>query len=139
MREYPKKYWKKYVKDHNGIELDLSETPKNKKIKEIYVRTILLYALLNITKRDLEDSYKATPYIRVLGVNDNGKELISKLVKKNKKIHIITSPKKFINNSKSKILKNMLEKDIFASNIYTLGYSKNSKANLDYTNKLITL
>ena len=37
------------------------------------------------------------------------------------------------------ILKNILEKDMFASNIYTLGYKKNPKANLDLTNKLITL
>lgn len=44
--EAVKKYWRKYVKDHNGIELDLSETPKNRKIKQIYTRTILLYSLL---------------------------------------------------------------------------------------------
>jgi len=44
--ESVKKYWKKYVKDHNGLELNLAETPKNRKIKEIYVRTILLYSLL---------------------------------------------------------------------------------------------
>ncbi len=41
-----KKYWKKYVREHNGLELELAETPKNEKIEEIYVRTILLYALL---------------------------------------------------------------------------------------------
>ena len=44
--EAVKKYWKKYVKDHNGLELDLAETPKNRKIKQIYTRTILLYSLL---------------------------------------------------------------------------------------------
>ena len=44
--ERTKKYWKKYVKDHNGLELNLADTPKNKKIKEIYIRTILLYPLL---------------------------------------------------------------------------------------------
>lgn len=44
--ESTKKYWRKYVKDHNGLELDLSETPKNRQIEEIYIRTILLYALL---------------------------------------------------------------------------------------------
>lgn len=44
--EAVKKYWKKYVKDHNGLELDLVETPKNRKIKQIYTRTILLYSLL---------------------------------------------------------------------------------------------
>ena len=44
--EAVKKYWKKYVKDHNELELDLAETPKNRKIKQIYTRTILLYSLL---------------------------------------------------------------------------------------------
>ncbi len=44
--EEVKKYWKKNVKDHNGLELDLAETPKNRKIKQIYTRTILLYSLL---------------------------------------------------------------------------------------------
>ena len=44
--EAVKKYWKKYVKDHDGLELDLAETPKNRKIKQIYTRTILLYSLL---------------------------------------------------------------------------------------------
>lgn len=44
--EAVKKYWKKYVKDHNGLELNLAETPKNRKIKQIYTRTILLYSLL---------------------------------------------------------------------------------------------
>ena len=56
-----KKYWRKYVKDHNGIELDLSETPKNRKIKQIYTRTILLYSLLINSEtggmRDIDVSY----------------------------------------------------------------------------------
>ncbi len=37
----------------------------------------------------------------------------------------------------NKVLKSMLEKDILATNVYTLGYKKNSEANLDYTSKLI--
>ena len=41
-----KKYWKKYVKEHDGLKLELAETPKNRRIEEIYYRTILLYALL---------------------------------------------------------------------------------------------
>ncbi|MCL2384108.1 MAG: hypothetical protein FWC79_08465 [Oscillospiraceae bacterium] len=40
------KYWKKYLKDHDGIELDLPQTPKSERIQEIYKRTILLYPLL---------------------------------------------------------------------------------------------
>ena len=32
----------------------------------------------------------------------------------------------------------MLETDIYATNVYTLGYEKDSVANLDYTKKIIT-
>lgn len=42
--ENTKKYWIKYVKEHDGLEL--ASTAKNEKIEEIYIRTILLYALL---------------------------------------------------------------------------------------------
>ena len=38
----------------------------------------------------------------------------------------------------NKNLKLMMEKDIWASNVYTLGYEYESKSNLDYTHKLIT-
>ncbi len=44
--EDTKKYWKKYLKTHDTLNLNLAETPKNNKIKEIYERTILLYSLL---------------------------------------------------------------------------------------------
>ena len=40
--------------------------------------------------------------------------------------------------SNDNVLKNMISKDILATNIYTLGYTKNPVANLDYTHKLIT-
>ena len=118
---------------------DLTSMIKSKRYTMTRINRILLYALLNITKKDIEESYKVIPYIRVLGVNQNGKELLSKISKANKKINIVTSPKKFLDTTKNKFLKNMLEKDMFASNIYTLGYKKNPKANLDLTNKLITL
>lgn len=44
--ELAKKYWRKYVKEHDGLKLDLAITEKNLKIQRIYKRTILLYALL---------------------------------------------------------------------------------------------
>lgn len=112
---------------------------KSKRYTLTRINRILLYALLDITKKDMESSYKATPYIRVLGVNANGKELLSKISKNNPKANIVTSPKKFIEQNRNKVLTNMIEKDMFASNIYTLGYASESKANLDYTSKLITI
>lgn len=41
-----KKYWRKYLKNHDGLNLDLSSSLRNNKIQEIYERTILLYPLL---------------------------------------------------------------------------------------------
>ena len=118
---------------------ELIKKIKSKRYTRTRINRILLYVLLGITKNDIEESTKTVPYIRILGVNEKGKLLLSQIAKKNKRMHIITSPKKFMKNNKNKILKNMLEKDMYASNIYTLGYNKNSKANLDYTSKLITI
>ncbi len=44
--EQARRFWRKYVKDHDGLKLDLPITEKNIKIQRIYKRTILLYALL---------------------------------------------------------------------------------------------
>ena len=50
---------------------------------------------------------------------------------------IITSVKKFIDSNNNKNLDLMLSKDIWATNVYTLGYEYGSFANLDFTHKLI--
>ncbi len=117
---------------------DLLFIIKSKRYTLTRINRILLYALLDITKQDYENSQKVTPYLRILGVSELGKFLLSEL-SKNKKLNIITSVKQFLDNSNNKILKNMLEKDIMATNIYTLGYKKNPNANLDYTQKLIVV
>ncbi len=41
-----KKYWEKYVKDHNTIQLPEEDTEYNKKLSKVYKRTILLFPLL---------------------------------------------------------------------------------------------
>lgn len=45
-QENTKKYWQKYLKSHDGLNLNLTDNLRNKKIEEIYDRTILLYPLL---------------------------------------------------------------------------------------------
>lgn len=114
---------------------------KSKRYTLTRINRILLYALLDITKLDYTNSQKVIPYTRVLGVSNNGKNLLSEL-SRNKKINVITSVKQFMENSKNnsnmKILKSILQKDILATNIYTLEYKTASNANLDYTQKLIT-
>lgn len=92
-----------------------------------------------ITKEDMENSRKVKPYLRVLGLDDKGKELLSKLSKSNSKLPVITSVKDFYKNSSNRILNNMLNLDILATDIYTLEYLNESQSNLDYTQKIVTL
>lgn len=112
---------------------------KSKRYTETRIRRILVYCLLNITKKDMLNSKKANPYVRVLGFNVRGKELISAIAHSNPKLDIITSPRRYLDESNNKILKAMLEKDIFATDIYTLGYDFDSFSNLDFTTPVIDL
>ena len=112
---------------------------KSKRYTNTRLQRILLYSLLGITKKDINLSKNATPYIRVLGFNNNGKYLISEIAKANPELEIITSVKKYIDTSSNKTSLYMLEKDIWATNVYTIEYDNNSLSNLDYTQKLITL
>ena len=109
----------------------------SKRYTETRIRRILLYSLLKITKKDIDISKKTTPYIRVLGFNETGKHLLSKISKANPRLNIVTSVKKFEDTNINKNLKTMLDKDIFATNVYTLGYDSDSWSNLDYTKKII--
>lgn len=118
---------------------DLINILKSKRYTQTRIQRILLHILLNIKAKDILLSKKINPYIRVLGFNNNGQNLLSEIAKKNHKVSIITSVKKFIDFESTKTIRDMLDKDIFATNVYTLGYEYDSWANLDYTNKLITL
>lgn len=110
---------------------------KTKRYTNTRIQRILLYALLGITKDDMKASFKSQPYIRVLGMNSKGKELLSAISRSNPNLNIITSVKKYIDSNPNKHLLNMLNIDINATNIYTLGYPKDSWSNLDYTHNMI--
>lgn len=119
--------------------IDLVNIVKSKRYTQTRIQRILLYALLGITKKDMQNSKKVIPYARVLGFNARGKEMLSDICNINPKIQMVTSVKKYMDQNTNKILREMLEKDIFATNIYTLGYEYDSWANLDYTNKLVII
>ena len=119
--------------------IELVNIIKSKRYTQTRIQRILLYILLGITKKDMQNSKKVTPYARVLGFNSRGRQMLSDICTINPKIQMVTSVKKFEDQNTNKILKEMLEKDIFATNIYTLGYEDDSWANLDYTNKLIII
>ena len=112
---------------------------KSKRYTNTRLQRILLYSLLGITKKDMTLSKKINPYVRVLGLNKRGKFLISEIAKANPKLEIITSVKRFNDNCTNKNLKLMLDKDIFATNVYTIGYTFDSCNNLDFTKKIVTI
>lgn len=116
---------------------ELIEKIKSKRYTQTRIQRILLYALLNISQKDINASKRTTPYIRVLGFNKHGKRIISAIAAANPKLKIIVSVKKFMEDCNNSTLKNMMLKDIFATNIYTLGYKNNPLANLDYTHKVV--
>ncbi len=113
---------------------------KSKRYTTTRLQRILLYALLGFTKKDIDLSKKVQPYVRVLGLNNRGKFLISEIAKANPKLEIVASVKKFIDeNSNKKNLMSMLYKDIWATNVYSIGYQNDSWNNLDFTKKIVTL
>ena len=135
-------YLIKEVSNKTNNLIELINGIKSKRYTQTRIQRILLYALLGITKKDMEMSRKITPYIRVLGCSEKGKILLSQI---NSKAKVITSLKKYeVSNKnkrfcigKQKTLNRMLEIDKMATDIYTIGYKKDSKAGLDYTKGLI--
>ena len=112
---------------------------KSKRYTTTRIQRILVYCLLGITKKDMELSKKVTPYVRVLATNKRGKYLISEILKANPKLEIVTSVKRYLDSNPNKNYQLLLDKDIWATNVYTIGYDSDSWNNLDFTKKIITL
>lgn len=125
---------KKVACSTNSLD-ELITTLKNKSITQARIQRILLYVLLGITKSDMELSKNITPYVRVLGMSENGKKILSDLPKD---VNVITSVKTFEKNCDDSDLLRMLEIDKRATDIYTLAYARDSIANLDYTMRIQT-
>lgn len=109
----------------------------SKRYTQTRMKRILLYSLLDITQKEMDISKKVIPYVRVLGFNDKGKQLLSKINVTNPNLKVITSVKKFMDENSNKNLQMMMKKDILATNVYTLGYAQDSWGNLDYTKKMV--
>ena len=112
---------------------NLIEKIKSKRYTKTRVQRILIHTLLGIKKSLLQDQKETPQYARVLAFSKKGKKLIPELVK-NSRIPVVTSISKFLKNATDS-QKEMLELDILATNIYTLGYQVPTfrKINLDYT------
>ena len=114
--------------------IELISMIKSKRYTQTRIQRILIYAMLGITKKDMELSKKIIPYIRVLGCSENGKMLLSQI---NPKVSVITSLKRFEEDNRNQKFTKLLDIDKMATDIYTLGYRKNSRTGLDYTTGLI--
>lgn len=126
---------KKAANSCNTIE-EFVNIVHSKRYTSTRIMRILVYSLLNITKKDMAISKKCMPYIRVLGWNEKGKDMISKISKLNPRLTIVTSVKRFMENNINRNLSVLMNKDIEATNIYTLGFARDSWSNLDYTKKI---
>lgn len=118
---------------------DFINIVKTRRYTQTRIQRILIFALLGISKKDIQLAKKVVPYARVLGFNEKGKMLLSGISQKNPKMEVITSVKKFLDSNSNKSYKRMLEIDIFATDVYTLGYRYDSMANLDYTKNMIIM
>ena len=127
---------KNAANNYNNL-ADIINSIKSKRYTQTRIQRILIYALLGINKKAMDTSKKITPYVRILGFNQKGKILLSEITKRNPKINMVTSVKKYVEQNKSKQLAEMLNIDIFATDVYTLEYEYESKSNLDFTNKMI--
>ena len=87
----------------------------------------------------MQISRKTVPYIRVLGFNERGRYIISEVARQNPKLEIVTSVKKYLDNCNNRNLQLMLSKDIWSTNVYTIGYEYESLNNLDYTHKMVII
>lgn len=117
-----------------AFEIDeLIDKIKTKRYTKTRVQRILIHTLLGIKKTILQEQKETPQYARILAFSQNGKKIIPELTKKSR-IPIVTSVSKFLKNATS-AQKEMLELDILATNIYTLGYQIPNfrKINLDYT------
>lgn len=114
---------------------ELIDKIKTKRYPLTRIKRIMISALLSLSKDELTqfDESGGPQYLRVLGCNEKGKELLS-IISKTSKLPIVTSVSKFLSNAND-LQKRMLNKDILATNIYTL-ISKDKTVNLDYTRRI---
>jgi len=119
--------------------VELLDSIKSKRYTSTRLQRILVYSLLGISKRDMELSKKTVPYVRVLGFNERGKFLISEIAKANPKLDIVTSVKRFSDSCRNKSLSSMLDLDVWATDVFSLGFQSRPFSNLDFTKKIVIL
>lgn len=138
LRQLKREELLKYAEIDNGLENRFLEAAHNsgdlkQLIKYIKTKSLtwtriqrnLLHILFGLKKRDFELLDASGPnYIRVLGFNKMGEDLLAK-IKANSPLPLVTQPAKYLKeiniNSQDSLIKS-LSYDILATNIYSLLY-----------------
>lgn len=121
------------VKEYNSIE-EILQAIKTKRYTMARLRRIMIYALLGITK-DMQKS--PVPYIRVLGFKKKGIEIISK-AKKSSKMPIVTKVSTALNSLENSA-KEILEKEIYASDVWSISQNIPTKCGMDFYKEIVKL
>ncbi|URN41618.1 tRNA(Met) cytidine acetate ligase [Peptoniphilus genitalis] len=106
---------------------DLIEKVHSKRHSRSRIKRLIIEILLDVKKDLIKNSFK-DPYTRVLACDERGLEIF----KKSKNINKIYSFKSFYDTS-SGITKEMLDKEILASDLYNI---KNGKIKTDFTREV---
>lgn len=107
-----------------------------KRYTDARIKRILLNTLFGITKQTFSELKPS--YIRVLGANNRGKELLG-YIQKNANLPVLLNASDCL-NLQDDVSKKLFELECLATNIYVLAYKNDDfkHANQDLTNKFIT-
>jgi predicted nucleotidyltransferase len=112
-----------------------------KRYTKTRLQRILFSLLAGITKNDMDlfQQYGGPQYARILGFNNKGREILSKM-KKNSVLPIITKPVDY-KKTCNRLLKRMLEIEAQATDLYVLGYKNPAfrKAGQEYTQNIVII
>lgn len=111
---------------------ELYDKIKTKRYTHSRIRRIILKAYLGITK----DFCNEPPYIRVLGFNDKGKEILSQM-KKNASLPIISRYADTKNADND--VKRLFELECRCTDLYNLGYRKPLPCETEKTSQIVIL
>lgn len=105
---------------------DIVSRLTNKRYSSSKIRRMMYNIFLNIKKEDVRRvmALSKTPYIRILGLNKNGGEIIRK-IKNNSDVYIIDKPSRVYKEEaykKNDLFRMMYDLDIKASNMYYKKY-----------------
>lgn len=125
----------------SGTYDELIESISTKRYTKTRVQRILMSILTGLTSYDMDmfNLYNGPQYARVLGFNNNGKQILS-LIKKKSFMPLILKTADFI-KSCNPLIKRMLELESLSTDIYVLGYKNPEfrKAGQEFTQNIIIL